>query len=104
MKIEAGKYYKTRDGRKARVYVTDAENRDFPVHGFLSGEQLMWTLEGTFYVSLDPSVRDLVSEWVEPKPRLLAYGDSGIVRVIPETDTPGISWYRLPHLDEPKQK
>lgn len=66
MKIEAGKYYKTRAGNKARVYATDGHG-DFPAHGavLIDGWRLeKWTLDGKA-IPRGTYPTDLVSEWTD---------------------------------------
>ena len=49
MKIEAGKWYWTRDGRRAYIYKTDARG-ECPVHGYLMGDDrdypMSWAVDG----------------------------------------------------------
>lgn len=70
MKLEAGKFYRTRSGKKA--YVACLVNpmnpfEEFPVCGFVDGEEesQCWTVDGTFYN--DPAVTvhpyDLITDW-----------------------------------------
>lgn len=68
MIIEKDKFYKTRDGRKARIYATDASPIN-DIHGAIfEGNKwslFMWCAGGvTFFSQIDRS--DLISEWVEP--------------------------------------
>lgn len=75
MKFEPGKYYKTRDGRKVRIYTTDAGGRH-PIHGSVwNGDrwvQLSWATSGT-YIRSGECGWDLISEWQEPKPREIVH-------------------------------
>ena len=72
MKLEAGKYYKTRNGLKAYVEFIRQDNpfRDYipeyPAIGFIEsyGEQ-MWKTNGEFNTSIENEL-DLISEWREP--------------------------------------
>jgi hypothetical protein len=41
MKIEAGKFYETRNGRKARIYAVDAGG-DYPIHGAILFDNGTW--------------------------------------------------------------
>lgn len=52
MKIEMGKEYQTRDGRKVRILCVDGPNDVYPVVGFIesSGPQT-WAPDGAFRVS-----------------------------------------------------
>lgn len=72
MKIEAGKFYTTREGRRARIYAIDSGG-DFPVHGaiFDDGHWLLpdgWKLSGRYYGEDSESQEDLVSEAPAPHP------------------------------------
>jgi hypothetical protein len=69
MKIEAGKEYRTRDGRKARVYATDGIS-PYVVHGAIQTPQ-GWSLQSWITNGAKRSdglagtyMSDLVSEWV----------------------------------------
>lgn len=69
MKIEAGKFYRTRDGHRARVYAVDGRD-PYPAHGaiFFDGAGWIgntWTIEGSVSVALHPRCYDLISEWVD---------------------------------------
>ena len=58
MQIEAGKFYRTRDGRKARIYAVDGE-----IHGaILSCGK--WGEDGSFSPLFEHSA-DLISEWID---------------------------------------
>lgn len=79
MKIEAGKYYCTKDGRKVFIYCTDAPNEGYPVHGRIYNSNTAciphsWRIDGQHFEH--PSTLDLVSEW--------------------EYDKPNVRWERLP--------
>ena len=109
MKIEAGKFYKTRDGRKARIYCLDGGS--LPIHGGVLYENgfcpCQWLEDGRF--DTYESRADLVSEWTEPKPRMLAWmcttsPNGAYCYFFPEDQTPkGTGWTRAPWLDEPKE-
>lgn len=71
MKIEAGKFYRTRDGRKARVYAVDGGG-EFPVHAAI------WFMSAWYVSTYNTSGRcnthddddgdgddDLIAEWVD---------------------------------------
>lgn len=68
MKIEIGKFYKTRGGNKVRIYAMDGAGA-FPIHGAIlnAGDWVFysWAANG-FNTNLegDSTPRDLVSEWV----------------------------------------
>ncbi|MEZ5781176.1 MAG: hypothetical protein R3D70_05955 [Rhizobiaceae bacterium] len=72
--LEAGKFYRTRDGRRAFVShvlgVSPFPNKirdDFPVTGYIDGTGYapVWRLDGSFGNRSHDN--DLVAEWVEPK-------------------------------------
>ena len=68
MKIEVGKFYRTRDGRKARIYALDGTD-EYPIHGailYLNGEwgSYVWNNAGC-YLPTQPHPSDLVSEWID---------------------------------------
>lgn len=72
--LEAGKYYRTRDGRKAYIVGQNPFDKDdadigFPFGGFVRGGNgdclEWWRGDGRFEVRED--AMDLVAEWVEPK-------------------------------------
>lgn len=100
MKIEAGKYYRTRDGRKAYVDVIRVSSPfngyepTHPIIGYVDDEKQgprstkTWRADGRFDVKQDRSI-DLVEEWREPVSReitlhLVKLKDG---RVIVTTDT-----------------
>lgn len=69
MKIEAGKFYRTREGKKARIYATDGNGLDSSVHGAILLPRNQWGLcmwnENGRYFSDEENENDLVSEWVD---------------------------------------
>ena len=79
MKFEIGKMYKTRDGRKALVFMPD--NGAGHMYGAVSDDRGCWNVH-SWYSSgeahydergLEHKKYDLISEWTEPKkPRMLA--------------------------------
>lgn len=80
MNIQADKWYRTRDGRKARVHALVLKNSagryvTYPVKGLLytqgkSGKwksaYAIWSIDGRFSV-LEESGRDLIEEMEEQK-------------------------------------
>lgn len=67
LKIEAGKCYRTRDGRKAHVMFRHPYNHPFPYVGYVEDNDGVsaWTDAGFYSV---PSDRlRLISEWKEPR-------------------------------------
>ena len=68
MKIELGKWYRTRDGREVRIYAVDAGG-DYPVHGAVLGEEgwqfNSWALDGRWCPKMTLAV-----DLVEVRPRI----------------------------------
>jgi hypothetical protein len=74
IRFEPGKYYKTRDGRKARIYITDAGGT-YPVHGAVWNTNIWilhtWQTDGIFNNQMIlKSSLDLIAEWEEPTPKI----------------------------------
>jgi hypothetical protein len=84
LKIELGKFYKTRDGRKVSIVSVTGDPRDslpglMPVRGFIAGRAYdrgefsgdyfrlgnYWSQDGR-YSTYGESPEDLVAEWREP--------------------------------------
>lgn len=107
MKIEFGKVYKTCSGEKVRIYAVDAGGA-YPVHGAIkigrSWRAMTWTMDGVMYRDGTGDDRDIVSEWVEPRPRLLAWIFKGTGEVVFEPSTRRIDegYQRATWLDEPE--
>lgn len=71
MKIEAGKFYKTRSGHKAFVAGVSPFASTQPLYrmtGFVDGGQsgTSWNIEGEFAADGMRSPEDLVAEWIDP--------------------------------------
>lgn len=68
MNLEVGKFYKTRNGLKARIYAIDCGG-DFPIHGAVfvgdGWASETWRADGVFLDQKDGSM-GIVSEWREP--------------------------------------
>jgi hypothetical protein len=66
MKIEVGKFYRTRDGRKARIYAVDGREGS-NIHGAVLNEigwiTSTWAITGQWIAA--ESDRDLISEWID---------------------------------------
>lgn len=117
MKIEVGKFYKTRGGKKARVYAVDGAPEN-PVHGsiFCRSQNdkdhwvtYTWAKQGR-YINNRESIYDLVALWQEPKPkRLYAWFRPSKNQMVwtYEGDTPlrlrGDA-VRAPWLDQPEER
>lgn len=79
MKIEEGKFYKTRDGRKVRIYAIDAA-RPNNVNGAVFDDAFGWLIQawrqdGSVEKPGTDNNRDIIAEW---------------------TDAPDIRWERIP--------
>lgn len=108
MEFKVGRFYKTRDGRKARVICVDALN-NWPLVALVltDGSEVYfdYNLSGRRHPR-DTYPTDLVAEWEDPRPRMLAYlGYDGSIIMRPSTnvdfvESSGCS--RMPHLDEPE--
>jgi hypothetical protein len=76
-------YYKTRDGRSARVVCVDAPIDEFPVIGFVENRFCTWKANGAYGDFGDEFKTDLVEPGVEPKklvphwPALISDGEGG---------------------------
>lgn len=67
MKIEAGKFYRTRDGRK--VGPVDVDGTDYwCVSARLGGIENSWRLNGLWHASLPAHKLDLIAEWKDDGP------------------------------------
>lgn len=70
LKIEAGKFYRTRDGRKAGIYRTDVNTSKRSIHGYVIASDGIeysryWRSDGMFFNTKKSKV-DLIEEWQEP--------------------------------------
>lgn len=109
MKIEAGKFYKTKSGRKIRIYATNCtpDGQGYAIHGAIEylgvWNLTSWQSNGRW--DSRPHTNDIVSEWEEPKSRLLGYRHIMTGQVIlssqPEDTMQRENYERVPHLDEP---
>lgn len=64
IKIKAGKFYKTRDGRKVGPIVVSSYGRGCWTEAFPSITKYPWNLDGTFLGNVESSL-DLIAEWVD---------------------------------------
>lgn len=119
LKIEVGKFYKTRDGRKARIYAVDGGtiylgNIPHPYHGAVYHPNNgwianTWNEKGRGITGRDSDTHevDLIAEWRDPEPRRLAWIDKKIGGVhfgLPHFKFVEEGWERAPWLDEPEGK
>ena len=69
MKIEKGKFYKTRDGRKVEIIKTDAKNIH-PIIGLITRSEgveicALWSDNGKYLKNNAQSFNDIIGEWEE---------------------------------------
>lgn len=68
MTIEPNKHYRTRDGRRARVYATDGGGY-YTIHGaiYMNGvwNPNAWNEIGGFVNGRNPQPADLIAEWID---------------------------------------
>jgi hypothetical protein len=76
LEIVAGRYYKTRDGRKAFVVSVDLPNpfggnSTYTVSVYIEGlsNRITVTDRGRLYINTPDCAADLVAEWREPRTR-----------------------------------
>ncbi len=66
--IEVGKFYKTRNGMKIRIYAVDGYYK-YPIHGAIlwdeDWEVESWDKDGLYYGRERECKLDIVSEWEE---------------------------------------
>lgn len=77
MQLEAGKFYKTRDGKKAYVAAIGNPLQTIPsmqAVGWIDGSfsQFSWALSGQYSSATTHADLDLISEWKEPKKLILS--------------------------------
>jgi len=69
MKIEVGKFYKSKNGNKIRIYNIDKENCN-EVHGamLLQGVWYVnsWSESGHFFSNESICEKDIIGEWIDP--------------------------------------
>lgn len=102
MNIEAGKYYRTRNGQEARIYCTDGGGNT-PVHGainkFGQWNVNFWSVEGKNQFS--PEI-DLIVE-IKPKTRFFGYlvdsKDSNDVEILLSSNE-HLTLARFPDMDQ----
>ena len=69
MKIEKGKLYKTRGGRKVEIFKTDAKNT-WPIVGLITRNEgheqcARWSDNGMFLKHAEDNIYDIIGEWEE---------------------------------------
>lgn len=69
MKIEVGKFYRTRNGRKVRIYDTDVEG-ELSIHGaYYCPENSLWEVNAWRENGIDGDYEpdfDIIGAWMEP--------------------------------------
>lgn len=66
MKIEAGKFYRTRDGEIVGPMEPNASDW-FPLKAVYKGDTISWSANGTFTIDGAISIRDLIEEVPDPR-------------------------------------
>lgn len=98
MQIEAGKYYRTRDGRKAFVAgIIPSGESEYPCVGWVEGETNgeSWKIDGCFFAGSDRD-RDLVAEYREPVTReMLLFECGGDYRAADAKFAAGLGGWKL---------
>ena len=107
LKIEPGKFYKTRDGRKVRIYTVDGALNE-PIHGAIlyghGWQSNSWARsDGRWSLCLGTGRTDIVAEWEEPKPRRKAYVDKHGGVWLSHRDMDKKFYSRCEWLDEPEE-
>lgn len=108
MKIEVGKFYKTKAHEKVRIYALDGEDQGVKtIHGAVLYEDRwishIWVHDGR-NIKRSDSHRDIISEWDNKSWKGKAWIDlNGVVIICPEeVDNSKYSGYRRANwLDEP---
>lgn len=70
LKLEAGKYYRTRDGRKVgpMAYSERPKKISWPYTAKIDDIDHYWRADGSWHPQREEDRLDLISEWVEDKP------------------------------------
>lgn len=72
MNIKAGKFYRCRDGSKARIHGLMGDAEKFPVYGAIKAQGYwflaMWSAQGDYYYAPASSGKDLIAEWPDIEP------------------------------------
>jgi hypothetical protein len=66
MKIEKGKFYKSRDGQKWEVLTTERNGKSNIIAMNEDGDLLVVYQNGTYFNDKSESDLDLIAEWTEP--------------------------------------
>jgi hypothetical protein len=63
--LEAGKFYRTREGKKAYIGEISRQSLHSPAFGWVVYEdiELSWSLNGFYFGPHEPSEFDLIEEW-----------------------------------------
>lgn len=108
-KFQVGDFWRTRDGRKARIICVDA-TKDYPIVALIinvsnENEAVMtYTRFGcSFTYSSTPY--DLIEPWTEPRSRMLAFFNIASGKLSLHKSPISLNpdyWSRAPWLDEPE--
>ena len=71
MKLEVGKCYRTRSGRKATVESIGSDDLGFPVYAKVDGYLCSYTHGGSYFGGVKSDL-DLIDEWRDPEKHLEA--------------------------------
>lgn len=119
-KFEAGREYKTRDGRRARVYATDGGEK-LPIHGAVEDEESGWGLcswlkDGSFYMCINkkssfdlmPTVREywIIQNKTSPESILSTSRSMEAAEAVMSkySGNPYINDYEIVHVREVQQE
>lgn len=90
LKIEAGRYYKTRDGRKVGpIGPNEGGLAEYPWQDNSDWTDC-WTTDGRFYNDGTESQHDIVAEWIDEPVAVAASNDN----------TPSTAGFTIPLVDE----
>lgn len=112
MNFDISKTYKTRGGKKVKLYLSEAGGA-FPVHGaiFRPGngwDVCCWALTGWRVSPGQAHPDDILGEWTENPGRMLAWvSANGVLGLFEDGQTPDDvknTGKRIPWLDEPEAK
>jgi hypothetical protein len=66
MKIEKGKFYRTRGGEKVEVLTTERKDRCSVVTMYENGDIIVLYMNGAYFNTKAEHEADIISEWTEP--------------------------------------
>lgn len=112
MKIEVGKFYKSRSGNKIRIYALDGAVSG-PIHGAFFFDRYWnntnWYPGGQWAMDREKNPHDIISEWLEQSSRLVAWlypsSNNHMVIYLPiDKAVSNSEWIRASWLDQPEAK